>query len=390
MKATLISFTCLLLASIPNLNAQTASAEEKQEYLIMAPPWAGLSHETFKSALNAWSATKVTFNSLPLITDYSPAMAEIDEPESGGNAFVAKMTAAQARALAADFSLPGDVPGKGLFVSPNLEFRLVPEPSGVDIEAVKATATDFAAKDVVPTPITINQVSVPVLYVVDTGVEPLVKVTANTYNWHPEYLAGNTVRFQLLQGRLSSSAVGTWPKPYAVNPPGPPSPWSGTTSAPGYGTLVDKPFNFTSANLKPCPPLSGIYSIDPQKDPFKHGTRILSTAVGGAVGFLGGVTNSSGAPVSMAVESIRIYKNPADGPNSILTTTATNVADGIFKAVTAHMARKTVDNPSPRSVLVFASRSTAGFSAPVESGALVGVVSGDRVRRVWRQRTCPC
>ncbi len=291
-----------------------------------------------------------------------PLLMKLMSQTGGGNAFVLKLSKEQAERLGEGFSFDPAAKRDNrpeVFMSQQGEFQIM-------LERTVTSSDDWAAKDVIPTSIPITKVDSPVLYVVDSGVEPLVG-TGTTHSWHTQWTAGGVVRVKLLQGQTTVQNK-SWPKVYSAVPSNtPPEPWSGTASYPANGTVAGGLLNFTASTLHPCPPIkdsSGVvaaaYDTDPQRDAFGHGTRIASTAVGTVVGLLSNVIDSStGSRVEVGVQSIRVFSIPASSSNNIISTTSTAVEKGISKAVTAHRARVTANGGAPvRSVLLFAARST--------------------------------
>ncbi len=359
-------------------------------YAIVVPPWAKITHKEARTAILTWAATAPEFAGSPL--KFIEEM-ETDIPKAGGNAFGANLTGKQAEALQTRFRFKARRgPGAAeLFVSPDYDFQPVgsgdsfeefnPEAvsstsrrarsSPAPVQAVMTTPESCARDLMVPNEQAITQASTPVLYVVDTGVQPFVPAaTPSGYDWHPEFkplVTAGKLRFR--QGRVATG-VGLWPKSTA------PAPWNSPLTPP-----PDPVLSFTSTNLKPCTAQAAPYDCDPYNDPMGHGTRIASTAIGASLGALSKFT-VGGVPVDLDVESIRIYKTASTTPPTFVTSSA-SVYNGIIQAVQAHLARVTTANPSPKSVLVFASRTTAGFSANVEvalwwawTKGMIVVVSG--------------
>ncbi len=354
-----------------------AQTNTRKNYDILVPPWMmSYTHAQARTDMLNWSTTppqNKLFMESPLVFTM-----EFDHPKTGGNGFLAKLNAAQVKALRAQFSdffiddtktfvpvknvgggggaqnnqgdqakrmaaPPEDAPDpkkaipqpkkekdeeitKKKVSLPNETHR---EDEGHEHGVMAGTPlqTTWAAKSAVPSPITVTRDSpnhTPVLYVVDTGVQPLVKTGATTYMMHPEF---NQTRVKFHNGRVPAT-VGNW--------------------APSSGTWSNVDGLFTTY---PSSPFSGTGYVDPQVDLLPHGTRVASTAIGATVGLLSKVVGPS-----VEVESIRIYTTN--------TTLSTQAADGIFEAIDAHYARNT--SWGARSVLVFASRSDANFSQSVE------------------------
>jgi Subtilase family len=343
VSALLAAGAILWIAACSSMNRKEPRF---QDYLVMAPPWIvtnkGFTHEQFKSRLISTAALIIPKGLL--FGD------EINEPTAGGSAFVLKhLTQTQVELLRSTFTFkPGATykqPHNELFISPIRRYRTGDNVKrsffSVANDPSVRSATSWGADAVVDpnggTKITVAQTgAVPVLYVVDSGVQPIVPKTGGGYEWHNEFAAakavGVTPTMMFRQGRMPQG-MGNWPCS------GAPVPWN---------TAVDNDLNFSvAANVKPYLNVPAGCS-DPQKDVIPHGSKIASLAVGATVGVVGRFKTSAGAPLKVAVQSIRIYSGA--------TTTSANAVNGIYRAIAAKIRRK---GPS---VLLFANRSDAADS----------------------------
>ena len=298
----------------------------------MVPPWRPLpptskpeqAHALLRKQLQDWAKGKAQFRLFPKRgIEFDPDRDVIGE-RSRINVFTAYLTAAQADAIARRFKY---------FVSPSKTY----EPSQTsdivkgDSPTTGATATSWAALAVVPTAITPPSIErTPVLYVVDTGVSFFKD---NTSTLHAEFSAGsNNGNLKIRQGRCAPQ-IGLWP----------------VSGSGVWNAASDSVLGSTWVNGS----LTGIPAgfVDPQRDPIGHGTKVASAAIGATTGITGRI---SGMKVEM--ESIRIYSSE--------TTFTAAAINGISQAMDAHLLRNAEGNAP--SVLVFASRTTAGFDPSLE------------------------
>ena len=303
------------LAAQANVN-QTAPP---QPYLVTIPPKLNMTRaEAHRKLIQHFAAHPSTFPD----TVVEVAGMEINHERSGAHAFVVNVSEEQALVLARDF-----------FVSPLQDVTAdtideVPEP---EVETRTITSKTTWARDAMFASGTLapSAVRTPVLYVVDTGVQPFVGTSST---WHLRWTPYANIT--LRQGR-TSSLIGTWPSTSSAD-----APWD---------SAVDTVFT-----TKPSAPYLGTTFLDPQRDPIGHGTKIASVATGAFISCLHGLSG-----LSIEVESIRVY-------NTSSTVNTAVIIDGIYKAVDAHLQRvaDAGGNPVP-SVLVLASRTS--LSAPANS-----------------------
>jgi len=223
----------------------------------------------------------------------------------------------------------------------DVELEIGPElifAKGEDVRAgISASVRSVVVSE---NPIGIVQKRIPVLYVVDSGIQPIVPPTG-TSGWHPEFkivLTGTPgPPHGLLQGRMSA-ANKFWP-------------WSGGTG-PWSWTPLGAPLNFNGSNiaLSPEPTWASGYA-DPHRDKKPHATMITSAAIGASTGVLGKfVQKDTTNLLKVGVESIRVAKDKTPPLSDW-------VVEGIYKAVNAHLARKAADT-NAASVLLLCYRST--------------------------------
>ncbi|MBL9118104.1 MAG: S8/S53 family peptidase [Verrucomicrobiaceae bacterium] len=320
-------------------------------YTITVPPWRkDVKRLDFAKALAAWYAQNPQFKStmnggLPFKPERSFYM-----PASGGHQYTVRMTDETADALRQTFR----VNGFGVIVHPSRVYR--PTVAAASIAAAQVTdtsaplSTTWAAMTVVPSAVTSANVRVPRLYVVDSGVQPIVPgVTSGTHQWHPEFAGfeNENDRVELLQGRLANVSLSkSWQHPLDADYPVDP------TAAAPWNLQADSMLVWAN-QPKPLPlaSYSSIY-LDPQRDPRKHGTLLTSCAVGENVGVLGRVVGAKAL-----VESIRTYPN---GSTAKASTAA--MTEGVYEALDAHLAAPS----GTKSVLMFASRTEDGFDPSLE------------------------
>lgn len=357
----IFTFTLASLLLVNSSFAQSATPPTApQDHVIQVPPWrSDVSHKEAKDAIIKWSESASSFSGTPIQFDDT---LETDEPRAGGNSFVAKkLTPAQAAELQSTFGSwldkqrgPNDKPAYNVIVSRDITF--LPEPLFLpkDTITTKGLAETWAVDEVVPQTLNMqSQAGIPRLYVVDTGFQPFVPdgTTSSGAQWNAEFFPlASQGNLRLFQGiNANGVSVSLWPKTAnnAAN-----EPWN----AAAHAELI-----FTPATLKPCPDITNY--VDPQKDPYSHGTTIVSTAIGAQVGLLSKITVGGTSRVSVDVQSIRIYKST--GGHDITPATASAVSNGIFRAVDSHLLRS-ASSPA-RSVLLFASRSTSDFVEVVEN-----------------------
>jgi hypothetical protein len=416
MKRIVITLvTCLFFAG--GIHAQDKAVQDKKKiealskeesipHIIVVPPWVRtLNHKQARQKILEWAALHPDWFPPAKPFPFIPGK-ECYLERSRANAFGAILTPTQADSLrkAENLRPAGDSKKKDrwfLFVNPIRKWQPVPLkddplPSLEVLQpptkskakndgkgkgpAYRLSSTStaaqllkaaWAADDVVTTsPVSSKLVlpnessTPPVLYVVDTGVQPIVGTTPE---WHQVFSAAGDIepKLRFLQGRVPASLPAAWPPPPNSTAPNPWRKADPTTNPDGANS--DQPLVFSPNNsntLAQCPVQAAPYNINPSKDPSAHGTKITSTAIGTYTGLLGKMS-VGGNPVAVDVESIRIYDN-ATNP----TTDSVLVYEGIMHAIDAHKARRTALGYNPPSVLLFASRSDetngAGFDEAVE------------------------
>ena len=259
--------------------------------------------------------------------------------------------------------------------------------AAADIVSTGTWPSPWTSTTPLPTKLAITKLSTeaPVLYVVDTGLQPFVGTTPATIAWHQEFssAAGTTPKLKFRQGKTSGALGASWP------PPAIPANPNGGDSNPSYSPPVVAPWAkeehevMTFTTLTKCPNnLGSPYNMPPYHDisSTAHGTKITSTAIGTWTGVLNRMTVNGDAP-PIEVEPIRIYDN-AQNSDSVA------VYEGILLALAAHEKRRTALGYNPPSVLLFASRSDVsnggmGFDDQVEAAlwwawhqGMICVVSG--------------
>jgi hypothetical protein len=330
-------------------------------YLIQVPPWKvipgpnAITMEAARSQLIAWAAAQ---GALFPAEGFPFQPRVIYRPAAGTLIFTALLTPKQAQMTAKKFRylVPGTVPGPknlgtAFIFDPDQPIQVPAAPA-----APPASATPTWAAKVV-TPLAINtlpspQPRVPVLYVVDTGVQLWVKPGSpgTMVPYHPQFApAVNNGKLVLRQGCAApTSNLYEWPP----GPLGYPAPAGVTQTL--WNTPADTVMTLPSTgvvlwNPQNVPP----ECLDPHRDQIGHGTKVLSTAIGASTGTTWGIPG-----LKVEVESIRIY-------GATNQSTVTEAIDGISMAVASHNNRKPTD-PNAASVLLFASRTVSGFSDLLE------------------------
>lgn len=394
MKTIYFLLTCLCLTSIATgqgakgnptkadpikVNSDKGSPHRDKKpasHLIMVPPWrakAGalnqISKVAAKAQLDQWALTQTAIFPGGVIP-FRPRVVEFTKP--GILVFTADLDTKQADLIQSVFKYDaGKATQIEFFVSKNLIYepspikerplipvgstnpgdaasRIITNPENGQSEEPPCYVTPEGAITsfwTASTPLTLQNNRRPVLYVVDTGVQPLVQTLAAGY--HPEYNIASSGRVQMIQGRVpSGGGIGTWSPPYTSSPPTP-SVWN---------NAVDSPLAIGSSDYPTSTP-SG--ALNPQLDTHSHGTKIASVAVGMATGVLGKTIGPN-----VDVQSIRIY----DSSN----TYTVDAIDGIAQVIERHIDRQAASAPAEStgantaSVLLFASRTTSGFDQILE------------------------
>lgn len=388
MKLSIPLIACLLMTGIahgqkvvtetpkelnPNVKKDVKALNDtKADYIIMAAPWRAkigspgyVRRSTVRAAIIAWGNA----NAAPFSLLADPRF-NTDIESVGACLFGARLTAAQAVKLQTEL---------GVFVSPNDEVVPVPivtqggggaaspttggtgsrpaptanknrpapndrpkgGPKGTPKEGdggtAMLTADQVWAKNcVVSGTITRESLRVPVLYVVDTGVQTFL--TGGT-GWHPQLKSAiETGKLRIRQGRVPHT-LGTWP----------PTSNNGTTwETTGADNLLTLPTSF------PFTPPTTSPTFNPHLDINGHGTKITSAAVGSTVGTLANIVTASGA-LPIDIQSIRVYNNS--------TTYSVDVVNGIYRAIQAHLVR----GANAPSVMLMASRTTSAFNQTFET-----------------------
>lgn len=360
----------------PKAKGRGPTTSAATDHLIMVPPFMAMaevqghmSRAQAKEALLQWAQGKPQnfFGDTPfdLLNDKK---GNIDIPNAGGSIFTAKLTPAHARLLQKEV---------GFFVGPRLELVPVPidgteefpslgsgnaaQSRAAQLKSAPAITSrggskksrglttaniEWSGQAITGGSIPREFVRSPVLYVVDSGVQPFLDS-----DWHPEFkTAIESGRIKIRQGRVPST-LADWP--YTM---GPPNPWENTPLddfivPPATSSPIPPPY--------PTPPTTAPLGwLNPHLDVVGHGTRIASTAIGETAGFLGKVTITGNVPDTdppipqgVHVESIRVYDSG--------TAYNSDAIEGIYSAIAAHNARIASEGPRPASVLLFASRTNA-------------------------------
>ena len=388
LKSIIVLIAAGLLSGSLSVIGQTSPPPDTTQtpangvYVISVPPGWKQDHKTVRDGMHAWMSTREEFKNADG-SNFDPANGSPFDghqgfyvPRAGGNLFTAHLSGAQAKALDNDFRMDG----KKLIVHPSHEFQPCPleiNEAGIDGDFDEGhvhilSQTTWGDDAAVAAAITTRPaLRVPVLYVVDTGVQPIVPTAtgATTYKWNPQFSAasGATPKLIFLQGRLAPSLGRSWqftgPTPnfnssYAADPDAPATTIAGAALPPPWNVLADSPLVWGGSTvLAPCPKTyDTTIFLDPQRDDIVHGTPITSCAVGTSVGVLGKITG-----LTCRVESIRVYNNP--------TTPTATIVEGIYRALDAHkirVANQGANDPAPVSVLLLASRSTTGYDQSLE------------------------
>lgn len=328
MKTILIALCCLTLAAIVSnctspskgssswnraYSKKSLEANQVVNYFIMAPPWSGLHLKQVKARVFVWANSHPEWFGENKLQVTSKGFYY---PKSGGNGFTAKLSSLQARSLAQTTQF---------FVTPSCDYTVCDGPG------TRGVKTTWAVNTMVPAPISLTAHRTPVLYVVDTGVQPFaMNSDGSLYAWHPEF--GPRVKFN--QGR-TSSLLGDWPPQEDSGHPQPP--WDNTS--PGDVFASNPPAPWINPGNNSC--------LNPHADPANHGTKVASTAVGSNVGVLGAIEG-----ITVNVESVRVYPDPI--PGYPIRTTTEIFVDGLYAAIEAHLARD--GSGAAPSVLLVASR----------------------------------
>lgn len=395
MKRISKLITCLLAAAVicwvvacTCASHTTLGFPLRHDYLIMVPPWVtGVTRAQAKVKIKTWTR-KSTLDPLGLKPLFGKMGLKLDDSSgfhipghgANGNAFVASLTKAQADLLRNHFSFTSTTaaPHRELIVSRIQCYRKdslraagdtdgLLEGQGVGPTSTAAWAVDsvFACDN--GTKLEVTQQRIPVLYVVDTGVKPF-KGTSSSWQMSNQF-----VNVKVRQGQIGEGLDAEWP------PQGESSVWGQRVQAPD-GEYLD-----LQAPFALYPSTSGY--LNPHEDPSGHGTKVASTAVGATMGVIGKLKKTStGAPVEVHVEPIRIYANSPTGDPTWFKnpeTTSLVVSSGIYLAVASHLARSQALGSTAASVLMFTSRSVSDFDEAVETAlwwawtkGMICVVSG--------------
>jgi hypothetical protein len=350
MKAKVI-IICLCLTSLLLLVVGCQSFFGKpvfaKRYVIMVPPTHVGSHyntSVLRTLLEGHASSHMAI--FPKGIKFLPK-GDINHPSAGLVGVTAFLFPKQVLDIKHTFLLPGiSSPNPvNVFIGPSLKYHPAASPERMTqgIRIASSGSAQWAANIVAPSVLTVTTPVNPkaALYVVDTGMLTHISTTA----FHPQFPIGTGVNQpRILQGQ-DAPWVGTWPP---------------TTANPTYWALPI----YTGGLPTPLPLAAGGYlrstiptwALSPYKDSVGHGTKIASTAIGtiltttpGSVGFMGRTTGAK-----YDVQSIRVY-------NSSNTYTQ-DAIDGIGLAVESHQSR----GASAESVLLFASRTDAGFDPNLE------------------------
>lgn len=325
--------------------------------MISVPPWRkDVKHDEVKKQLVQWSLTSSDFKSASNGVNLLKFIDMIDMAGdgAGGSIFTALLSDDLAKIIQDDFTLGGFkviVHPSRNYRLPDLRTRRLRSPGGLHpmFPPTGSHPATWAAATVVPSLLSSSNQRTPVLYVVDGGVQPIVPGVTSGTRWHPEFAAATNGDLKLRQGRLSDQALSrSWQHPldqwYPLSPT-PMTPWN-------YG--ADTHLTWTGQpKLLATTAYSASKYLDPHRDQKKHGTLVMSCAIGANVGVVGRVEN-----VKTDFQSMRVYPS---GNNPSASTAG--MVEGIYNAVDAHLAR----GQGAASVLMFASRTTDGYDQSLEN-----------------------
>lgn len=365
----------------------------QRDYIIMVPPWAkNVNHDQARNAIEEWTKPQnLSLLGLPKFLFGKSGLKlnpqkgySVNSYGAGGNAFVAPLSSKQADALRIYFSFDPkkrkrNTPYRELIVSriqrynvsPNSGGRHLVQPLGTGATTTVEWAADSVFEIANTSKLAVDQKRTSVvLYVVDTGIKPFFGTSSASK------ISSQFVNVKFRQGRIADGLGAVWPDPELD---------SGNIWSKQPGELLNLPLPPATFPLYTPTPTSTC--LNPQEDPSGHGTKVASTAVGATVGLIGKMTKMDSSPLDIEVESIRIYSNSPNGDPTYTPPPPTStqvVASGIFKAVDAHLARRSAAGGSNvPSVLLFTSRSASGFDAAVETAlwwawtkGMICVVSG--------------